>query len=384
MEIYNFGANSKDLLAPLQQIDKSKGIISFGKDNLYPQQLLNIYDEYSAIHKAIVDRKVLMMQGQGVNYTTPAVEQFFNNITRRTGITIEQILREQFFNIELFNGSYFEVNKNADTSEVMTITTLPFERVRQGYNSENPIEDYYMYSSDWVNYRKTENKPIRIEAYTKNSNMSSFRQALEVEIISANSGNFYPSPNYSAGLKWIQIDGEIANFHINSLENGFSAGYHINIIKPGMDQDTARALVNKIKRTLTGTDQAGKFMITVADDKENMSTIEPIELNTSDTRFELLKKQALDSILVAHQVTDPELFGVKVPGELGNSNPVNSLEIFNATYIKPRRKYVMDALNRIVKDSGIVGEIQIEDYQLNLTQINQDPGSFKIEYNKNK
>ena len=66
---------------PIETVDKAKGIIKWGKDNLYPQWLNDMFYK-SAIHSGIIRSKVHYTTSGGLNYEgddLEAWELFYKN-----------------------------------------------------------------------------------------------------------------------------------------------------------------------------------------------------------------------------------------------------------------------------------------------------------------
>jgi len=66
----SFGASNKveDIHSPVFSVDKQANIIKYGKNNLYPDFLLDLFLNKSGKHRAIIEKKVTMIAGQGWEY----------------------------------------------------------------------------------------------------------------------------------------------------------------------------------------------------------------------------------------------------------------------------------------------------------------------------
>ncbi len=72
-----------------------------------------------------------------------------------------------------------------------------------------------------------------------------------------------------------------------------------------------------IKRKFSGTDNAGRFVVTFNDDVSKAPTLEPLTPSDMDKQFEILNKTVQQEIFISHRVVNPMLFGVKTEGQLG-------------------------------------------------------------------
>ncbi len=71
---------------------------------------------------------------------------------------------------------------------------------------------------------------------------------------------------YMGGLAYIEADCQIANFHNNNLRNNFWGGYLINFNNGIPTPEEQGDIERQIKRKFSGTDNAGRFVVTFNDD----------------------------------------------------------------------------------------------------------------------
>ena len=93
--------------------EDNKGYIKYGKDNLYPQELVRLFNEHPE-HRAIVNRKARYIWGKGLKAVNEIdqikVDTFIDNFNRKE--TLNQAGKKLSLNTELFNGVYVEVITN--------------------------------------------------------------------------------------------------------------------------------------------------------------------------------------------------------------------------------------------------------------------------------
>ena len=93
--------------------EDNKGYIKYGKDNLYPQELVRLFNEHPE-HRAIVNRKARYIWGKGLKAVNEVdqikVDTFIDNFNRKE--TLNQAGKKVSLNTELFNGVYVEVITN--------------------------------------------------------------------------------------------------------------------------------------------------------------------------------------------------------------------------------------------------------------------------------
>jgi hypothetical protein len=166
----------------------------------------------------------------------------------------------------------------------------------------------------------------------------------------------YPLPEYIGGNAWIEADVQVANFHNNNLRNNFWGGYLINFNNGIPTPEEQGDIERQIKRKFSGTDNAGRFVVTFNDEAANAPTLEPLTPSDMDKQFEVLNKSIQQEIFIAHRVTNPMLFGVKTEGQLGGRNElVEAYELFKATYVNDRVRKVERMINYLGSFNGVEG-----------------------------
>lgn len=363
IKILNFGIKSE---LPQFKINRNNKWINYGDDNLYPQYLLDVFNNRSNKHKAIINKKVDMEVGNGIDVTSQALKKVVQN--KFSELNLEEISTRIAFDNEIMGGFSLLLRWNSDGSKIVAIDYIPFHKCRL-----SPDEDKILVSKDWANVRRQENAPTEYAIYNPLKAKEDKKQIYYFTNYT-NGIDYYPLPYYSSTLNWIELDYEISNFHLNSVRNGFMPGFLLNFATgiPGVDE--MDAAYKEFERKYTGSDNAGKFILTFSNGTEEAPNLEPIQMNDSDDRFLMLQKQVSEEIFVAHSVTNPQLFGIRVPGELGGKDELlESLAIFQSTYVSGKQKVIEDQLNKILlftdaKDDKII----FKDYEINFDNIEKN------------
>ena len=136
-------------------------------------------------------------------------------------------------------------------------------------------------------------------------------------------------------------------------------------------KDEIERCYREIKEKYTGTFNAGKYILKFSNGKDQEPTLTPIPLADTDARYAQLNDLIKQNIFTANEVTTPELFGVSVPGKLGSKNEMlESLEIFQSTYINYKQQFIENWFNKLARINGIE-DLKIKKYSLDLSKINQ-------------
>jgi hypothetical protein len=175
----------------------------------------------------------------------------------------------------------------------------------------------------------------------------------------APSVRYYPIPEYLGALAYIETDARIANYHVNNLRNGFLGGFLFNFNNGVPSDEEQREIKRQLQKQLKG-DDGERIVVNFNDSAETGLKIEPLNANDLDKQFNILNETIQQEIFVAHRVTSPMLFGVRVSGQLGGrSELVEAYELFKAVYINDRVQKLEKVFNYIFSFNGL-GVLEIE------------------------
>jgi hypothetical protein len=325
---------------PIFKENKAKGYMTYGLDNLYPQELIRLYNS-SPKHNAIINQKAAYIVGantdlKGGNTEDIAItEDFLANINAYEDF--ENLKSKLAQDYELFDGFALEVIWNKAKTKPAEYYHLPFQNVRLGKNCA-------YYSEDWQNQRQ------EICEYPYfNANTRENKQVFYFKLYRAGQKE-YPLPSYIGALRYIEIDSEIQNWHFNSIKNGFSAQTLIQFFKGIPTPEEMRITERRFKQQKTGTHNAGGMIIGYNEPSERAAEITNLQPSDFDKQFLQLNDTVRDEIFVGHRISNPVLFGISTAGALGQRNElIEAYELFQQAYIEPRQKQFDSALNSILK-----------------------------------
>ena len=225
---------------------------------------------------------------------------------------------------------------------------VPAQTIRTGHaNAVGEIETYY-YSTNWLDYRKTINRPTAIPAFNS-KDRSNPSQLLMVKDYSPNCF-YYSTPDYVGSTAYIQLDTEIAEFHLNNVQNGLFPSMMLSF-NNGIPTDEERMEIErKILQKFSGSSNAGRVLINFNDGVETKPTVDPINTNGADGLYQFLQSISSVNILSGHRVTSPLIFGVRSEGGgFGNNAQElrDSYSLFNNTIVIPFQNILLDGLSLI-------------------------------------
>lgn len=325
---------------PIFKENKTKGYMTYGLDNLYPQELIRLYNS-SPKHNAIINQKAAYIVGastdiKGANTIDIAITQdFLANINAYEDF--ENLKSKLAQDYELFDGFAIEVIWNKAKTKPAEYYHLPFQNVRLG-------KECAYYSEDWGNQKAEICTYPYFNATTREN-----KQVFYFKLYRAGQKE-YPLPSYIGALRYIEIDSEIQNWHFNSIKNGFSAQTLIQFFKGIPTPEEMRLTERRFKSQKTGTHNAGGMIIGYNEPSERPAEITNLQPSDFDKQFLQLNDTVRDEIFVGHRISNPVLFGISTAGALGQRNElIEAYELFQQAYIEPRQKQFDAALNSILK-----------------------------------
>jgi hypothetical protein len=344
------------------------GFVKWGNDNLYPQFLYRLLYE-SPLQSGIINTKVKYITSGGLNYEGNDLakwEQIKNN--GKSKYTLDELLPYISQDFEVTESFYLKCTKNITTG-LFEFDVLDAELMR---NDENGI--YFYYSENWIGSQSVEKTGF------KKYKSIQYIDPTDIEVVLYVSGkskqirldngkltsNIYPMPNYSGGIVSIMADIEMNHFHYSESVNSFAGGTMISLNNGVPSEEDKREIEKKYKDAVTDRKKKGGVVIAYADGKEREASITQISGTDLDKRYIETQKFIVDSVMIAHGVINPSLFGVKTSGQLGTTQELEtSFLIFKQNYITARQKIISDALTYAnMKLNDLSGTIGFNDYNL--------------------
>lgn len=325
----------------------NKDWINYGADNLYPEFLVDLLDN-SSKHNAIVKRKTDLTAGSGwVGHEDIVANEFGSE-------DLDTIAYKNAYDLNLYGSFAVIITWSKDKQSIARVKFISISKIRiakdfdekseQYARQEEGVEFYYI-SEDWSNTRKAKNKPELIQGYSKEFN-DEVTQLLYVKEYRPGT-EYYSLPDYISSIDWIDLDKEIANFHLNSVNNGFTPSMIINFNQGIPTAEEQRTIVKKIESKYAGTDNASKVFVTFSEGGEAKPDFVPISLNDSDERFLMLEIHITNNIITGHRIP-PIIAGVQTEGKLGGSTEIlEQEELFQSQVIDSKQNIIEKAYTKL-------------------------------------
>lgn len=321
---------------PPKFCETRKNYIPWGEDNQLPDKLIE-YSNNSATHHSILQTKIDGVSGDYI-------------ITNNKNIKEKELLKftdKLAADLEIVGAAAIEVIYSRNKEKIVEYNHIPIQNLRYAKMSNDEyIPSYMYYSRDWSNTRK--NKPIPIKIYDENNPAQEANEIILIKKYWA--GNPYQIlPSYYGAIDYIQIDKEISNFHLNNLRSGMSPGVIISFNDGIKDDEVKNQIVKGLQEKYSGTNQAGKLMVFFNKNKDNAVEVRQMEASDLGEMFTILTETTSQQILTSHQLTNPQLAGIKTPGELGGGGMqlLQAYELFFDNVIKPDQRLIEEGINTI-------------------------------------
>ncbi len=340
--------------------DSTKPWVIYGDGNGYPDYLVALLNG-SAKHNAIITGKVQYISGKGLEPTKDSPNQ--ESITGFLSLvnpyeSAEDVQYKAVMDLEVFGGYYLKFIFDR-VGRLKYVTHVPFAKVR----TNNDCSEYYI-SDRWNNSTSLSMKEIeKVQAYNGiNKGVKMFAYKLYRPKMS-NEPDVYPLPDYVGAVPYIDMDREVANFHLNNLKNGFVGSTLISFYNGEPTEEAKNEIEASFKRKFAGTDNAGRFILSFNPPNVTAPTIETITPSDLDKQFIELNKQVQQEIFSGHKIPSPELFGISTEGALGDRNSTDlKYELFKKTYIQARQKAMEETWNFVLQLTGIGGKVEIKEF----------------------
>jgi len=327
-----------------------QGWVNYGDDNLFPQYLVDLYKS-SAVHGALCNTISQMVFGNGVSAS---------DIETRLKLQewgFDDELRKACLDLKIQGGFALEIGFSIDRTTIASIKHCPFENLRSAEANEQDEIDFYWFSRDWSDQRE---EPVKVKGFDPEHKNEYPNQVLYVKPFAPGSF-YYPKPDYIGAVNYIELDKEISKYHVNNIRNGLAPSFTIHFKNGVPAPEERRKIRNDIERQLSGTTNAGKFIVTYSDQPDRKPDFEPFPLSDADKQYEFLSTEATDKVMIGHRVVSPAMFGVKTAGQLGNQQELDiASDLFDEQVIQPFQRVIKDAVKRILVASGLNPSIVID------------------------
>lgn len=321
--------------------NKSKDLLMYGEDNLFPNNLIKTLAE-SGTATSCANKTDQFIQADG--FSDDKTSEFIVN--EKTGQTADNLLSLISSSVATFQAFALYVTRTAD-GKLFGVEYIEFDKLRKRMSggfifNKNFGNEYYKEKEDkyFPEFKKRELTPIEFQ-----EQINTYGEVGEVLYVFKQKvgQNIYPIPSYYSGIEDIKTDAELSKFEYETAVNSFITSAILTIVG---DVD------NTVKDERGKTDQ-DYLDDTLQDftgskkDKKGMSGRNKLTVLSAKTKDEVPVLQNFDSKAImdaANGATDrigrkvarlfevpPFLIGLESATGFNTKILVDQIDIFNKT-----------------------------------------------------
>lgn len=333
----------KHVVSSEETAARGRDFINWGPQNNFPDYLRELYKNVTTL-RTIINGCVDYVAGNRIQ-GVPIMQDGKMN---RGEESLRDIVRAGARSFMLYGGISYNVVRAAD-GRPAEIYIVDMRYIRS--NKENTV---FYYSEDWrkrwgktkdLIYPKYER---RITEQWAGMDEEARRDHLStIAYFKAEDSETYPVCPFEPAIKDCEIERMIEEFHLNDLNNGFSASYLLNFLNGLPSEDVKKEIEKEAREKLTGYQNAGRLLLNFATDKEHAATAQRLEASNFEERYNTLAKRSRQQIYAAFRA-NPNLFGVATESNGFNSEEFQSaFKLFNRTVITPVQIFIAQSLQNI-------------------------------------
>lgn len=328
----------RDLNLQYEENTNTKGYVSWGRDNQYPQHVTYLAKN-SATVKAIIEGSVRYICGNGLVIPDDAAK--WSKTVNRQGETLEDIVEQVAGDLLLLNGFAVQViyNKLGAVSELYA---LDFARCRSNANNSK-----IYYSRKWGVYQTS--KYEEYDAF--NPEKIDPEKLTQIYFYKGSSRKVYPIPSWEGAFRDAQTEIEASKLQLNDMANGLNAKVIITLPDESgaLSEEEKNAVEEAIATKFTGSEATSSFFLTWKTEGIGDVKVDVIKQDDDSNKFETIKKSARENIFVSFRAT-PNLFGLPTATTGFNEQEYKgAYQLFDRTVIAPLRARITRVLNQILR-----------------------------------
>lgn len=319
-----------------QLIEKGgrNGYVYYGENNLYCDYLYDLYAHsslFQAISKTIIN---FTMGSEIVNNTNM-------KYVNRKGDTFDELIYKLIRDYTIYGGFALQIirNHNHDVAE-MNYVDFRWCRV-------NEDEDKVYVNKKWGQARTQSKVYDRFMIGTKQPISIFYYKGKDTSGV-------YPLPMYLGAVTALETHSQISQFHLNNILNNFSNNTIINFNNgDSIPDDVKEEIEEGVKDKFTGTENAGKFMLSFNPDTEHATTFETIPEDGNDKKYQQLYETTIQDIYTAFRI-NKLLVGVDNENTGFNKSAyLEAFSLYNTIVIEPLQKEFVSCMDKIFGENAV-------------------------------
>ncbi len=344
IHVVNFSSYTTPAVKEVQ----GKDFVEYGDNNDYFGYLIDRYNG-SPTNNAILNSLMDLTFGKGLDATDSAKKP--SEYAAMRGLFTKSNMQKVVADYVMMGQCSLQVVYSQDHNTIVEVQHIPIETLRAARSNEDGEIEAYYYAKDWSAVSSRRETPVRIPAFGKS------KEGLEILYIKPyRAGFYYYSPvDYQGGLPYAELEEEIANYHINNIQNGLAPSMLINFNNGVPSEEERRTIEQQIATKFSGSSNSGKFILAFNDNKELAATVDPVQLSDAAEQYQFLSAEATQKILVSHRIVSPLLLGIKDNTGFGNNADelMTASTLLDNIVIRPKQQIIIDGIDMILAYNDI-------------------------------
>ena len=336
--------------------DAKKDFVAFGTNNLFYDDLIDVYLNSPTSHSTITGI-VNQIVGKGMHAHNASRKP--DEFAQFRSLFKSKDLKKIALDYKLLGEAAIQVSYLQ--KKVVKVSHFNRETLRAEKCDDKGAINAYYYHPKWKDYKDGDNL-TRIPVFGSGAKN-------EIYIIRRHipSMHYYSVPDYIGSLNYGKLECSISEFLVNEVENSFSGSKLVSFANGSPSVEGMKKIKQEITDKLTGV-HGEKVIVSFSDSVENKTTIEDINPPNSAEVYQYISEECSRKLMIGHRITSPLLVGIRDTGSsLGNNAEEiqNAHNLFENLVIKPYQNDIIDAVDDILGVNGI----SLDLYMQTLTPI---------------
>jgi len=324
--------------------DAKKDFVAFGTNNLFYDELIDVYLNSPTSHSTITGI-VNQIVGKGLHAHNASRKP--DEFAQFKSLFKAKDLKKIALDYKLLGEAAIQVSYLQ--KKVVKVSHFNRETLRAEKCDDKGAINAYYYHPKWKDYKDGDNL-TRIPVFGSGAKN-------EIYIIRRHipSMHYYSVPDYIGSLNYGKLECSISEFLVNEVENSFSGSKLVSFANGSPSVEGMRKIKQEITDKLTGV-HGEKVIVSFSDSVENKTTIEDINPPNSAEVYQYISEECSRKLMIGHRITSPLLVGIRDTGNsLGNNAEEiqNAHNLFENLVIKPYQNDIIDAVDDILGVNGI-------------------------------
>lgn len=330
----------RNIIPPTERSYSGQERVTWGPGDKYPGYIIDLYDTTPTLH-SIIDGCVDFIAGD---------DCLFDGDPRTTlnpkGENARKIVRRLGLSRERLGGFAIEVIRAKD-GKPLHVYALDASTIRS--NKDNTL---FWYSEKWGKAGAEAKMlpafmPITPEQWAQMDEKAREFHAVSIYYVKDDPLRVYPVPCFASAVKDAESERGIADYHLNSLDNGFAASAIINMNNGIPQEKDAEEIEKDLNEKFSGHSNAGRIMVSFNPSKDQQATITTLRTEDFGEKYAALSKHSRQQLFTAFRAS-PVLFGIPTDNNgFAADNYTDAFKLFNRTHVRPIQTEITDAFEAI-------------------------------------